>query len=230
MDPLRTVFTNGCFDIITTAHVNLLGFCAAWSNNCRVVVGLNSDESVRKLKGPNRPINNQEFREEVLRGIKGVTDVIVFDQTTVTKLLLTLKPDVWMKGGDYTLDTLNQEEVAAAKNIGAQIHFLPWRENIGTTDIIRRIEQNARRPVAMDLYSCRHSVARLLIAYSRRLMGTWYQDTARDCGIELDAIGHIKGYRDPLDGPLNQRALEQLEEIVNKYELPRKTDHGRENS
>lgn len=92
------VFTNGCFDVLHRGHVELLSYCA---NIGEVVVGLNSDKSVKRLKGSRRPINNQKDRKIVLESIKYVSKVIIFEEDTPYELIKILKPDLIVKGGDY---------------------------------------------------------------------------------------------------------------------------------
>jgi rfaE bifunctional protein nucleotidyltransferase chain/domain len=92
------VFTNGCFDVLHRGHVELLSYCA---NIGEVVVGLNSDKSVKRLKGNSRPINNQEDRRIILESIKYVSKVIIFEEDTPYELIKILKPDLIVKGGDY---------------------------------------------------------------------------------------------------------------------------------
>ena len=92
------VFTNGCFDVLHRGHVELLSYCA---NIGEVVVGLNSDKSVKRLKGNSRPINNQKDRKIVLESIKYVSKVIIFEEDTPYELIKILKPDLIVKGGDY---------------------------------------------------------------------------------------------------------------------------------
>jgi rfaE bifunctional protein nucleotidyltransferase chain/domain len=92
------VFTNGCFDVLHRGHVELLSYCA---NIGEVVVGLNSDKSVRRLKGKSRPINNQDDRRIILESIKYVSEVIIFEEDTPYELIKILKPDLIVKGGDY---------------------------------------------------------------------------------------------------------------------------------
>jgi rfaE bifunctional protein nucleotidyltransferase chain/domain len=92
------VFTNGCFDVLHRGHVELLSYCA---NIGEVVVGLNSDKSVKRLKGNGRPINNQKDRKIVLESIKYVSKVIIFEEDTPYELIKILKPDLIVKGGDY---------------------------------------------------------------------------------------------------------------------------------
>jgi D-beta-D-heptose 7-phosphate kinase/D-beta-D-heptose 1-phosphate adenosyltransferase len=92
------VFTNGCFDVLHRGHVELLSYCA---NIGEVVVGLNSDKSVRRLKGNSRPINNQDDRRIILESIKYVSEVVIFEEDTPYELIKILKPDLIVKGGDY---------------------------------------------------------------------------------------------------------------------------------
>ena len=94
----KTVFTNGCFDIIHRGHLELLRYCAGLG---RVIVGLNSDASIQKLKGKHRPINKQEDRAFHLSSLKYVDEVIVFDEETPYELIKKIKPHVIVKGGDY---------------------------------------------------------------------------------------------------------------------------------
>ena len=96
---MSIVFTNGCFDIIHRGHVELLEFCSTLGD--KVIVGLNSDKSVRSLKGQNRPINNQNDRKLLLEAIKYVDNVIVFEEETPYNLICKIKPDIIVKGGDY---------------------------------------------------------------------------------------------------------------------------------
>jgi rfaE bifunctional protein nucleotidyltransferase chain/domain len=94
----KVIFTNGCFDVLHLGHISLLEFC---SNLGEVVVGINSDESVRQLKGDSRPINGQEARIKVLESIRYVKRVILFDELTPHKLIKEIRPDLIVKGGDY---------------------------------------------------------------------------------------------------------------------------------
>ncbi len=137
------VFTNGCFDLIHTGHVSYLQ--AARARGDALVVALNSDASVRSLKGPTRPILSEDERVMILSALESVTWVMVFEEQRVTDLLAALKPTVWVKGGDYDLDTLDQRERAAAEANGVRIEFLPLVEGISTTGIVERIEEARRR-------------------------------------------------------------------------------------
>ncbi len=95
----KIVFTNGCFDVIHRGHVELLKYCKSLGNI--VYVGLNSDQSVKRLKGPARPYNLQKDRQFILESIKFVDNVYIFDEDTPYELIKKLKPDIIVKGGDY---------------------------------------------------------------------------------------------------------------------------------
>lgn len=96
---MKIVFTNGCFDILHAGHVSLLEYARSLGD--QLVVGLNSDDSVRKLKGNKRPINNQEDRKKILESIKWVDKVIIFEEDTPINLINDLRPSIIVKGGDY---------------------------------------------------------------------------------------------------------------------------------
>jgi len=100
---MRTVFTNGCFDILHRGHMELLRYCRTLGY---VVVGLNSDSSVRKLKGTDRPFFSQQDRQFVLQSCKYVDEVIIFDEETPFELIKEVKPDIIVKGGDYKVENV----------------------------------------------------------------------------------------------------------------------------
>ena len=133
------VFTNGCFDILHVGHVRYLA--AARGLGDILVVGLNSDESVRALKGNGRPLNAEEDRAEILAALQSVDHVIVFGEKRATKLILELAPDIYAKGGDYTAETLDPEEVAVLRKIGAKIEILPRVHGKSTTRLFQTIRQ-----------------------------------------------------------------------------------------
>ena len=105
----KIVFTNGCFDILHAGHVRYL--TAAKSFGDILIVGLNTDASVKKLKGENRPVNNEQDRAEVLLGLKAVDEVVFFGEQTAENLIAEIKPDIYVKGGDYTLETLPEAKI-----------------------------------------------------------------------------------------------------------------------
>ena len=125
------VFTNGCFDILHAGHVEFLE--AAASHGTSLCVAINSDESVRVLKGDGRPINRLEDRMRVVAALGCVDYVIPFSTPTVAGLLRKICPRLWVKGGDYTLQSLNAIEVKAAKEAGTEIKILPLKTGYSTT-------------------------------------------------------------------------------------------------
>lgn len=108
----KLVFTNGCFDILHRGHVELLQYCKSIGY---VVVGLNSDESIRRLKGSSRPINNQNDRRDVLLSLRCVDAVIIFDEDTPYQLIQRLSPDVIVKGGDYRPEDVVGRDMAPVR-------------------------------------------------------------------------------------------------------------------
>jgi D-beta-D-heptose 7-phosphate kinase/D-beta-D-heptose 1-phosphate adenosyltransferase len=122
-----TVFTNGCFDILHRGHIEYLRQSKGLGD-C-LIVGVNSDASVKRLKGENRPINNQEDRCALLKALRFVDDVVVFNEDTPYELIKHLRPDIITKGGDY-----RSEEVVG--NHLAKVAILPYRENYSTTRIL----------------------------------------------------------------------------------------------
>jgi len=131
-----TVFTNGCFDIIHLGHIKLLEECKKISKNGRVVVGLNSDKSVKRLKGKTRPINDQQSRKVVLESIKFVDEVIIFEEDTPEVLLSHLKPDILVKGGDYTLEKI------VGKQYAKRVVIFEYVDGYSTTNIIEKSVSN----------------------------------------------------------------------------------------
>ena len=130
------VFTNGCFDLLHPGHVRYLAEARALGD--ALVVALNSDRSVRVLKGEGRPILNEQERAEVVAALQAVDYVIIFDEETPRELIAELLPDVLVKGGDWPLDDIvGREQVEAA---GGKVLSLPYVEGSSTTDIIERVK------------------------------------------------------------------------------------------
>ena len=130
-----TVFTNGCFDILHRGHIELLNEAKKLGD--KLIVGINSDESIRKLKGNMRPINLAENRKFLLENLRCVDEVIVFNETTPYKLIRKLKPNILVKGGDW-----KKEEIVGADlvlNNGGEVISLKYIDNYSTTNIINQI-------------------------------------------------------------------------------------------
>lgn len=129
------VFTNGCFDILHRGHIAYLN--RAKSLGDVLVVGLNSDASVRRLKGPDRPINSLEDRAQVLGALSCIDHIVPFEEDTPAALIEAIRPDVYVKGGDYTRATL--PEAPLVERLGGRVELLPYVEAHSTTGIIRQI-------------------------------------------------------------------------------------------
>jgi rfaE bifunctional protein nucleotidyltransferase chain/domain len=130
----RVVFTNGCFDVLHPGHVEHLAQAKALGDV--LVVGLNSDASVRRLKGAGRPLVREADRAAVLAALRSVDAVTLFDEDTPLELISTLLPDVLVKGGDYDLDGIVGRE--AVEEAGGEVRVLPFVEGYSTTDILGR--------------------------------------------------------------------------------------------
>lgn len=134
MGMTNIIFTNGCFDIIHSGHIELLKKCYEFGGY--VIVGLNSDSSVRRIKGSNRPINNQEDRKKVLNAIRYVAEVIIFDEDTPIKLIEDIRPDILVKGGDYIEDGIVGSEFV--KSYGGRVEIVDLVQGKSTTRIIEK--------------------------------------------------------------------------------------------
>jgi D-beta-D-heptose 7-phosphate kinase / D-beta-D-heptose 1-phosphate adenosyltransferase len=132
----RIVFTNGCFDILHAGHVQYLQ--EARQQGDLLVVGLNSDASVRALKGPNRPVNSVDARTTVLASLSAVDYVVVFDAATPLELIKSLKPDVLVKGADYRADEVVGGDFV--KTYGGRVHLAALREGVSSSGILRKVE------------------------------------------------------------------------------------------
>jgi len=130
----RLVFTNGCFDLLHVGHVRYLQAARALGE--ALVVAVNGDASVRALKGATRPINGEEDRAEVLAALGCVDYVVIFHAERVTELVHAVRPHIYAKGGDYTVERLDAEERLALGEVGADIRILPLVPGKSTTALI----------------------------------------------------------------------------------------------
>lgn len=136
-DGRRLVFTNGCFDILHVGHVRYLQAARALGD--ALVVAINGDDSVRGLKGPGRPVHNAADRAEIVASLACVDFVTVFESKRVTDLVRIVRPHIYAKGGDYTIETLDAEEAAALRGAGTEIRILPLVPDRSTTATLARI-------------------------------------------------------------------------------------------
>jgi len=134
----RLVLTNGCFDLLHVGHVRYLQQARKLGDF--LIVAVNGDESVRALKGAGRPLNSEEGRAEILAALECVDFVTIFPERRATAVIEALRPAIYVKGGDYTLDSLNPEEVAALERVGAEIKTLPLVPGKSTSSLIERMQ------------------------------------------------------------------------------------------
>lgn len=132
----RLVLTNGCFDLLHTGHVRYLRQARELGD--ALLVAVNSDRSVRELKGPERPLNGEADRAEVLAALRCVDHVTVFDDLRVSGVIRALRPAVYAKGGDYTPETLDPGERAALAEVGAEIRLVSLVPGRSTTSLLER--------------------------------------------------------------------------------------------
>ncbi|MBI5323712.1 MAG: D-glycero-beta-D-manno-heptose 1-phosphate adenylyltransferase [Ignavibacteriae bacterium] len=131
----KVVFTNGCFDIIHSGHITYLA--KAKESGDILIIGLNTDDSVKRLKGKFRPVNNEKDRALVLDSLRFVDYVILFDEDTPYNLINEVKPDVLVKGGDYTIDTVVGSDIV--KESGGEVIIIPLVEGKSTSGLIEKI-------------------------------------------------------------------------------------------
>ena len=131
------VVTNGCFDILHVGHVRYLQKTKEFAD--KLIVMLNSDISVKSIKGPERPINSELDRAEILNALSCVDYVVLFDEKSPAKLLEDIKPNVYTKGADYTLETLPERDIVLRNNI--KVEFIEFVEGKSTTNVIKKISK-----------------------------------------------------------------------------------------
>jgi len=129
------VFTNGCFDLLHVGHITLLEDCHKFGS--KLVLGLNADSSVCRLKGPTRPIVGERERARVMAALAAVDAVVLFEEDTPLALIEALKPNVLVKGGDYTLETVVGNEVVMAN--GGRVEIVPTVEGFSTSNIVKKL-------------------------------------------------------------------------------------------
>lgn len=132
----KIVFTNGVFDILHQGHIQILSEAATYADI--LIVGVNADSSVKRIKGNNRPVNGENSRATILSALVMVDAVIIFEEDTPLELIKLIKPNVLVKGGDYTVDTIvGAKEVLANKG---EVKIIPLKEGFSTTAIIEKMK------------------------------------------------------------------------------------------
>lgn len=135
----RLVVTNGCFDLLHLGHATYLETARSFGD--LLLVGLNGDAAVGELKGPGRPVNEETDRALLLAALASVDAVSIFAERTATRFLAAAQPDIYVKGGDYTLDTLNQAERQAVEQSGGRIVLVPFVPGKSTTGLLEKISR-----------------------------------------------------------------------------------------
>jgi rfaE bifunctional protein nucleotidyltransferase chain/domain len=133
------VLTNGCFDLLHVGHISYLQEAKKLGDELWVLI--NSDASVKALKGPDRPIETEAERAYCLAALSCIDRIVVFHTPRITEEIKQLQPDIYTKAGDYTIETLHQGERAAFDAVGAEIKFLPFLEGFSTTKMIEKIHK-----------------------------------------------------------------------------------------
>lgn len=210
----RLVFTNGCFDLLHVGHVRYLREARALGD--ALVVALNSDASVRRLKGEGRPVNSAQDRAEILLALECVDRVVVFEEERATGLIEEIRPQVYAKGGDYTPESLNAEERAALDAVGAEIRILSLVEGRSTSGTLAKLKDRGekRRPRIAVLGSGTGSnLEAILQAEARGDLGAEVALVISD--VEGSGVLQLAGGRgvfvDPGDHPQRLAAAAQKE-------------------
>lgn len=148
---MKIVFTNGCFDLIHPGHIELLKKASQYGDH--LIVGINSDESVRTIKGEGRPILNQEDRANILRSIIYVDEVRIFNELTPINLIVEIEPNVLIKGGDWPIGQIIGADFV--KSYGGEVFNIPLKTGYSTTDIIKKVQRDSSmKNSKTDLSSC----------------------------------------------------------------------------
>ena len=135
----KLVATNGCFDLLHVGHVRYLETARTLGD--ALVVGINGDESTRELKGDGRPINGENDRAEVIAALACVDLVAIFPDVRAVRFLELARPDIYVKGGDYTVDTLDKSERSVLEQSGAEIRIIPFQKGYSTSGMVNKLKQ-----------------------------------------------------------------------------------------
>jgi rfaE bifunctional protein nucleotidyltransferase chain/domain len=134
----KIVFTNGCFDLIHRGHIEYLASAADLGT--KLIIGLNSDNSIQKLKGPNRPVNTQADRALSLGALRFVDALVIFEEETPLELINEIQPDILIKGGDYSLDTIVGAPEVLSR--GGRVEIIPFTSGYSTTKLIEQLKKS----------------------------------------------------------------------------------------
>jgi D-glycero-beta-D-manno-heptose 1-phosphate adenylyltransferase len=135
----RIVLTNGCFDLLHVGHIRYLKAARALGD--ALVVGVNGDQSVRELKGRGRPLNNEKDRAELVASLESVDLVAIFPELRASRFIDLVKPNVYVKGGDYDSETLNPQERRILEQIGSKIEIVAFQKGYSTSSLIEKLQK-----------------------------------------------------------------------------------------
>lgn len=217
MQMAKTVFTNGCFDLIHPGHVDLL--TRARELGDRLVVGINSDNSVRAIKGSERPVQSQEDRKAVLLGLKPVDEVIIFDELTPERLIRELKPDVLVKGGDWKESEIIGADLVKANN--GQVYSLPLKDGFSSSRIVEKLRSVEPEKPEPDGTVIQRSLAQHVAVFEK--ISAAQVDMIRSCAeLIIETLG--RGNKLLLCGNGGSAADAQhiAAEFVGRYETERR--------
>lgn len=138
-DGKRLTITNGCFDLLHAGHVHYLREAAQQGDVLWLL--LNSDASVQAIKGPTRPVQSELYRAYVMAALEFTDAIILFPNPRLDSEIRALRPDIYVKAGDYNIDTINSDEKTALLEVGADIRFLPFLEGLSSTELMRKIRE-----------------------------------------------------------------------------------------
>jgi phosphoheptose isomerase len=212
----KITLTNGCFDILHPGHLAYLQASASLGH--KLIVAVNSDESVRLLKGPGRPVNNERQRAEALAALRFVDAVIVFPGPRLAGEIQAIAPDFYTKAGDYTVQTLDPSERNALESAGTRIHFMPFLNGHSTTSLISSL--NLREAATADRLSFSATLEQLeLVLTQSRSMAACVEQVAREIVQCLQNGGKLLTCG---NGGSAADALHLAEELVGRYRLDRR--------
>ncbi len=219
----RIVWTNGCFDLLHAGHIASLQAAKALGDI--LIVGINSDASVRALKGPDRPLVPEAMRANVLAALACVDHVLVFRGTRCTEELARIRPDIYAQGSDYTLETIDQDERRAVEQGGGRVAFLPFVQGFSTSNLMKKIRRGDPEKVISGAFALiRDDADRLLMVANQYSEGVRWglpgggherdetlreavvRETREEVGLEVKVTRYV-GLIERLDPALNLHLL-----------------------
>jgi D-sedoheptulose 7-phosphate isomerase len=216
----KVVFTNGCFDILHPGHIDLLERARALGT--RLIVGINSDKSVRQIKGAPRPFLSQQARAEILRALRSVDEVRIFDEPTPAKIIEEIKPDVLVKGGDWQIEQIIGADFVLKR--GGEVHSLALKDNFSSSAIVEKIqgERNGQNETANTPNSLVSASLNEHAEVFRKLLATETGQIEKCADIIFEALANGKKILICGNGGSAADAQHIAAEFVGRYETERR--------